>query len=195
MTRDRMFGSDVPFCAWMRANKVLPSYSRDCGFVASDVDLFIHRYLVDLKDKQGSRDFQCLMTVELKTRLGVVHESQADTLWKLHKFRGQLAKPLWCEKRKHHYELRNFGVYFLRMSGEDPKESGIMKWGRFDKDRPTIRWDDVDVDKLVRILRFDISPESLEGNWWRRHHKTQEIVTLEQQPLGFAKPVRTIKRS
>lgn len=194
MTRDRMFGSDVPFCSWMRANRVLPSASRDCGFVATDVDLFIHRYLFGLKDKVGTRDIQCLMTVELKTRLGKPSNSQVDTLWKMHKFRGQLERQ-WCEHRQHEYCLRNFGVFFLSMSGDCPKESGIMKWGAFVGKSMAIKWTPVDTDKLIEILRFERSPQTFQKTWWRRHHKTTEIVMLEQTPLGFPAPRKIIRRS
>ncbi len=56
MTRSRMFGSDVPFCDWMRSNPELPSYSAShaIGFVATDVDVLVHRYLTKV-DSIGTR--------------------------------------------------------------------------------------------------------------------------------------------
>ncbi len=60
MTRDRMFGSDTDFCAWMRACKELPSSSDDFGFSASDNDVTVHRYKT-VVDAKGTRDIQGLM--------------------------------------------------------------------------------------------------------------------------------------
>ena len=48
MTRARIYGSDVDFCRWLRDCKSLPSHDADAGVgvVASDVDVFLHRYMM-----------------------------------------------------------------------------------------------------------------------------------------------------
>src|SRR5262245_34604620 len=84
MIRQRMFGSDVPFMAWLRRQqKELPSYSANVGFVATDIDLFIHRYLTEI-DSRGTREIQALMLIEVKTHSGLPSDSQRDTLAKVH---------------------------------------------------------------------------------------------------------------
>ena len=52
MVRERMYGSDTEFCAWMRSCKDLPSYGDTFGFVASDNDVTVHRY----RKPRGERD-------------------------------------------------------------------------------------------------------------------------------------------
>ncbi len=123
MTRQRIFGSDVPFLDWFRRCKELPSYSSDCGIVATDVDFFVHRYLSSCQSK-GTREAQAMMMVEVKTREGDVEFSQRDTLWKIH----VLSKGFNADMC-----VRHFGVSVLRMVGVDPSETEMLAWGRFDK--------------------------------------------------------------
>ncbi len=67
MTRMRSYGQDLPFCDWLRHHEGLPAVSADCGFVATDVDLAIHRYLTEVSGS-GTREVQNLMQLEVKTR-------------------------------------------------------------------------------------------------------------------------------
>jgi len=125
MTRSRMFGSDVPFCDWMRSNPELPSYSAShaIGFVATDVDVLVHRYLTSV-DGVGSRQVQSLGQIEVKTHGGDIHKSQRDTLYKSHVFSEgtQTIAGQYC---------RHWGVACLFMSGT-PSRPDETAAGRFE---------------------------------------------------------------
>lgn len=188
MARDRIYGSDTPFCEWMRACTELPSYSDTCGFVATDNDVTIHRYLTPV-DALGTREVQSLMHIEVKTRGGPVHDSQKDTLFKKHccmnrpralRVKGQL--------------VRSFGVSFLFMDNTSPDNSVVMEWGRFDR-TGQIFCRGIDVATLVALLRFDIHPDTLTPQAFRRHHKTRELWVKETAPLGFEYHRPVIHRS
>jgi hypothetical protein len=188
MTRDRLFGSDVPFMAWCRSCKLLPSWSSDCGWVQTDVDTFIHRYLTRV-DAQGTRELQPMMEIEVKTRSGSLTESQLDTYRKKHatvipflKWRGQL--------------LVNYGVSFVRMDGTSPEDSTWFKWGRFNRSESfDIHWHDITIGKLIQLLRFDLNPDTLSENTFRRHHKTNRVVVSEKTALGFVAERDLVTRS
>jgi hypothetical protein len=194
LTRSRMFGSDVPFCAWLREQKDLPSYSSAIGFVATDVDLIVHRYLTEV-DSEGTRQIQALMHLEVKTRSGVPHDSQLDTLCKLNLFHGKRDLP--------HVHLRYWGVSVLSMDGTTPDNSRTMYWARFPESRngqTPRRWDNLNVQsishaQLIGLLRFDLHPDNLTRRPFRRHHKTMEVVVEEMMPLGFTVEKTVIKRS
>lgn len=184
-TRDRIFGSDVPFCAWMRSCKLLPSFSTDCGFVATDTDAFIHRYMVSI-DSVGSREVQPMMMLEVKTRQGDPSDSQLDTLRKINMFSGS-------KRLKDGTTVRRFGVAFLKMSGTSPDDSQSMWWGRFKND--AIRWKPINARQLIDLLRFDIHPDSFTRKPLRRHHLTQDVITRQRMPLGFETEVLVTRRS
>ena len=178
MTRDRLFGSDVPFMAWCRSCKLLPSWSPDCGWVQTDVDTFIHRYLTCI-DKQGTREVQPMMELEVKTQGGDLTNSQVDTYRKKHattmphlKWRGQT--------------LVNYGVSFVRMDGTSPEDSTWIKWGRFNRSSlQEIVWHDIEFDQLIQLMRFELNPDTLSTNSFRRHHKTRKVLVVEKTALGF----------
>lgn len=190
--RQRMFGSDTPFCAWLRRQqKELPSYSETCGFVASDNDVHIHRYMTEV-DGRGTREIQALMFLEIKTRGGKVHDSQRDTLVKLHACLGK------CKIEFDGQAIRHFGVSFIFLSGTDPDDSETIHWGRFDprdESSRVIRGKKITKEKLLKLLRFELHPDNLEPRPFRRHHKTTQIVELVKTPLGFVCEEIVTKRS
>jgi hypothetical protein len=191
MTRARIYGSDTPFCDWLRKCKELPSYSFDCGVVAADNDVTIHRYL-SCVDSVGTREVQAIMQVEVKTRSGLPTESQLDTLSKLNLFRGSRV-----DKGTH---IRFFGVFLLVLSGTSPDDSKDIWWcgipeGKVIKSASALRWRSITKPQLISILKFDLHPVNLESNPFRRHHKTSEVVQIEQTPLGFECERVLIKRS
>lgn len=185
--RQRYYGSDIPFCAWMRAQKdELPSYSRTYGYVASDVDLHLHVYNTPV-DGIGTREIQGLMYLEVKSRGGSVPSSQLDTLSKINATISRKPRQ-FCRET-----LRHFGVSILFMSGTTPDDSEELKWGRFDEKRLNVQ--PITKTQLFQLMRFDIHPDSLLPQPFRRHHKTQQILQMVHAPLGFTYQQPVIKRS
>lgn len=188
MTRDRLFGSDVPFMKWCRANKLLPSFSEECGWVQTDVDTFVHRYLVCV-DRIGTREVQPMMEVEVKTRGGSLTDSQLDTYRKKH-------ATIIPSLKWHGQTIRNHGVTILRLSGTSPEDSESIKWCRFDRNhRSKLIESDITLEQLISLLRFDLHPDSLEPSPYRRRHKTSEIVEVVTTPLKFEIEKTIVSRS
>lgn len=178
MNRQRMFGSDVPFMGWLRAQGVdLPSNGRDCGVVATDVDFHIHRYL-SCVDRIGSREVQTLMQIEVKTRNAEPKPSQLDTLFKVH-----ATTKRWSQVNGQ--AVRNFGVSVLKLSGTTPLDSSHMWWGRFHEEFAILKYRAICIDTLFQLLRFEIDPENFCTIPFRRHHSTKTIVTKVTTELGF----------
>lgn len=191
MTRERMYGSDTEFCAWMRACSDLPSYSKDFGFVASDNDVTVHRYLTSV-DGVGTREVQGIMQIEVKTRQGKPSESQMDTLSKLNLFKS--------EKKVRGVYVRFFGVFVLVLSGTTPDDSDHMWWCSIPSDdfiskAELMHINNISKPQLIDLLRFEIHPVNLQKQPFRRHHKTSEILITETTPLGFECERILIKRS
>ena len=65
--------AETDFCRWMRSN---PRLDSGRGIVRADMDHVIHRY----KTNAAGRDFQLLMTVEVKTNGASCSATQSDTL-------------------------------------------------------------------------------------------------------------------
>lgn len=189
MTRERIFGCDVPFMAWMRANPRLASYSIESGIVQTDVDTTIHRYLTAV-DKKGRRQIQSLMELEVKTRGGDLTKSQLDTYRKKHAttITGKVVD-VWGSN------VRNFGVSVLKFSGISPDDSEKIEWGRFDK-KLIMKYRIITKEFLEELLLFELHPDTFEKQLFRRHHKTCELIIEEHSPLlGCSIPRRVIHRS
>jgi len=64
--------------------------------------------------------------------------------------------------------LRSFGVHYLRMSSTAPDN------------REWVEWDGakIDVDTLVKVLHFDLHPDSLVKDPFRNHHRPSNVKTL-----------------
>lgn len=184
MTRSRVFGSDTDFCAWHRKHADLQATS-NLGMTLNDIDVLVHRY-VHCRDKIGTRDIQCLMHLEVKTRNGEPQFAQRDSFCKLNLFRG--------DRRHKRMRIINFGVFFLSMSHTSPDNSTSMRWGRFTHSEE-IEWRTINESQLLRLLRFDVDPSTLEPLQFRRHHKTRETIERRVMPLGFATEVRVTHRS
>lgn len=180
MVRERVFGTDPDFCAWLRSQrKELPSYSQTVGFVATDVDLVIHRYLTSI-DGIGSREIQAMMMLEVKSRSGKPHQSQTDTLYKWHLLSN-------TKQVVNNSLIWGFGVGVLSMSGTDPSNSDHLEWGRFKKGSDgKLHYRKITINQLYGLLRFELHPDSLSRQPFRRHHKTRLISVEEQTVLGFS---------
>jgi len=191
MTRDRLFGSDVPLQAWCREKGrtgELPAYSEECGLVQTDVDAFWHRYKTCV-DSLGTRDLQVFNEIEWKTRGGNLTASQEDTYRKKH------AMILPCLKWQGQ-ELVNFGVTVVRLSDTTPDDSEWIKWGRFIRGKQTgMDWKDITVQQLLKLMRFDMHPDTFNAKPFRRHHKTKKFNVVEKSLLGFDVERELIHRS
>lgn len=191
MTRDRLFGSDKPLMAWCREKGKtgeLPAYSEECGIVQTDVDAFWHRYKTCV-DSIGTRDLQVFMEIEWKTRGGDMTHSQADTYRKKHAMIQPALK--W-----HGQHLINYGVSVVRLSGTTPDDSDWIMWGRFIRNNKSgMNWKRIDSALLLRLIRFDIHPDSFTDQPFRRHHKTNTFHVVETSELGFDVEREVVKRS
>lgn len=185
MARDRIYGEDSAFSAWVRSNKLLPA----AEIVATDTDLWIHRYKTHV-DSVGSRNLQSLIMIEAKTRNAKPSSSQQDTLLKIHRTIANPRQRIYVKNQL----IRNFGVAFLLMSGTAPFDSEQMQWGRFCED-DSVDWCNIDQTILTELLRFDRHPDTLARNTFRRHHKTRRLVIEEIQPIGFVTEVIVMQRS
>jgi hypothetical protein len=191
MTRQRMYGSDTEFCAWLRSCKELPSVGKDFGLSASDNDVTLHRYMTSV-DAIGSREVQAIMQLEIKTRQGKPTFSQMDTLSKLNMFCG--------EKQTKEGHVRFFGVFVLILDQTTPDDSQKMWWGQIPKslvvtDASRLKWRMINRETLIELLRFERHPRTFETQAFRRHHKTSSIMQVVQTPLGFSVEKEFLKRS
>jgi hypothetical protein len=191
MTRDRLFGSDIPLMAWCREKGKtgeLPSYSEECGLVQTDVDAFWHRYKTCV-DSLGTRDLQVFMEIECKTRGGSLTDSQADTYRKKH----AMIQP---QLKWHGQQLINFGVSVVRISGTTPDDSEWIKWGRFIRGKASgMKEEAISVDQLLKLMRFDMHPDTFNERPFRRHHKTRKFQVVETSALGFDVERELVNRS
>lgn len=170
----RLHTAETPFERWVRAQEQLDSRM---GLVRFDLDVLIHRYLTPT-DKRGTRDLQCLMGVEVKTRNGTLRPAQRDTFSMLSQVLRNRRTNVYQERRGRHamqhnpsckafshhlgreVDLRMFGMHLLVLSGDDPTDSAIIKW-----DKKLI-----DVETLIGLLRMDLDPDSLKPMDWRRRY-------------------------
>jgi len=162
------------FSQWLRSHPGIES--RD-GFVVYDCDFIIHRYktYTDKKTKL-SRELQCIMIVEVKTYGAVASLSQKDTLWTISQFLRNRRKTKQKKTEiqadnppakirslvlNRDIEVRAYGVHTLTFEKTGPQNS---KW---------IKWDGKKIiteKQLIKLLRFDLDPDTLRKIDFRRHH-------------------------
>lgn len=139
----------------------------------------MHRFFTHV-DGKGTRDVQCQMFVETKSNGAELGDEQRDVLhmvnqcvrttpWlkqktnvgRFAKGHGQNVRRVFSVKNGRTIELRHYGVHLLRMSGSNPDNS---EW---------LIWDDetVDVQTLIKLLRFDLDPDTLKPMDLRRHKR------------------------
>ena len=153
---------------WIRSHPQLDSRE---GMVFMDKDLVCHRY----KTSHG-RDAQFLMFVEIKTRGAQPSKSQRDTM----NIVGQMVRNtkntyLTAENRPvrvystaaaSEVTVRAMGYHLLRMDGSTPSDSTWIEW---DRKR-------IDTDTLLKLLRFDLHPDTLNPLDLRSHHVKPAIL-------------------
>lgn len=175
----RGYGDETPIGKWIRSNESLPSRGSDSAFSVTNTDLTVHGYM-QCVDGIGTRAVQSLIRVEFKSHGKLPDTWQLDTLFKEHAginrgSRGYLVKGS---------VIINHGIYVCVCSHSTPEESDWISWGRFKPDG-AVSWQNISVDVLNGILRFDLHPKSLKRQWLRRHHKKTTVVRVVTTPLGL----------
>ena len=165
-----------PFNAWVRAHPDLDS--RKHHIVIFDTDAWVHRYGFTRKGITY-REVQCMMLVERKSHGRDIDRWQrdsllmADQLLRTEKFRTQringrfapghaqntVTLKLYSHLLRREVQVKSYGSHLLRISGGTPDDS---KWIEWDRKKIT-------VEQMVQVLRFDLHPDTLELNDWRRH--------------------------
>lgn len=187
MTRARVWGEDSPFGDWLRRHRDLDSES--VFLSATDRDFTIHRYK-DNVDGLGGRRVQLMMAVEVKTNWRPeknVSKAQRQTKFFEHQLLNRKRK-LMCASDHVKKDVWHFGYHYLLLSGERPDEASTVGWTRF-TDQGGLLLRHVSTTDLVRVLRFDLRPDTLKRLKLRRHHSEEHVEVEEETPLGF-----TLKR-
>lgn len=163
--------SETLFGRWIRNCKDLDSR---LGFSVSDQDYWIHRYKTHT-DSIGTREFQLLMLVEIKTFGAELSDAQTDTLHMANQLMrnrtqtptkdlkwqaGQAPQAVYSAMLKRNVEMRAYGMHVLTFSHLGPDDSEWMRWNRTP----------IDEQQLIGLLRFDLDPDTLGPLDLRRHH-------------------------
>jgi hypothetical protein len=140
-------------------------------------DLWVHHYKTD-----RGRDFQCIMLVELKTFGAELDKYQRDTLLIVNQIlrnRRQTptstpisqagTAPLKVNSHiaQRRVVLKAFGVHVLRLSADTPDNSEWMQWDKARFGQGGF----IDREQLVKLLRFELDPDTLGPLDLRRHHR------------------------
>ena len=160
---------------WIRNHPQLDSGK---GFAFMDKDIVAHLF-----KRNNDREFQCLMFIEFKSYGRDLDDSQRDTMILVDQlFRNDRTTPTKKERLHIHsisdkaYSSMNrrkvgvkaFGYHLVRLSGNTPEDSTRIKWDKRE----------IDLDTLVKLLRFELNPDTLRPMDFRIHHPKDEQVKL-----------------
>jgi len=160
------------FSRWVREQ---PELDSSLGYVTTDQDLEWQLYCTG-----RGRDFQLMMHIEIKTNGAELSPSQRDSLHMKNQIirnrRQTPTKPcqwqsgtaplrVYSEIARRKVWLRHYGVHVLQFSGLGPEDSEWIRW-----DRRLI-----DVEMLLKILKFEVDPDTLRPMDFRSHHKQKVL--------------------
>lgn len=181
MTRERIFGEDTPFGAWVRRRPNLDSILH--GITVNDKDYMFHKYK-DNVDGMGARMVHLMMNVEEKMYGAMPSKTQLQTLFFEHQLLNKKL-PLKDVYGPGKIAVWHFGCFVVSMPATYPGEiSDTVTWCRFDEKGRLIPTE-ITVDQLDGVLGFRLNPVTLDDLSLRRHHKEMKIVSTEKAPLGF----------
>lgn len=152
------------FSKWLRETPELDP-QKGSGLSIIDIDWCIHQFR-DVVDSGGSREVQNMMFVEEKTHGAECSPPQRDTLHAAaqlihsHVSRQPHRTVIKSQMTGQKVLLRNWGFHLLRFSHSGPMDSVWIEW---DRKRITLK-------QLIEILRFELSPLTLNPRDERRHH-------------------------
>jgi len=177
--------TEQPIKAWIRKHHDLDS--RNACLCIGDCDLWVQKYGTRASTRPGvDRSVMYLMLVEIKTHGRDLDKPQRDLL---HIVNQLLRTNPWREQRDagrfvvgHKQNVRIvysvmagvrtpihcYGVHKLTLSGSTPGDSSSITWD----DRP------IDRVQLVKLLRYDLSPDSLRPLEHRSHKAVVDMPTL-----------------
>lgn len=165
------------FSQWVRNHNQLSSH---LGFTIMDKDLIVHRFRTSY-----GRSFQCIMFIEVKTHLADPTSSQEDTMMfvdqifrnrrstptkKIPRQIGGLPNKIYSKFSNQNVTFKAFGYHLLQMSNTTPEKSPYMVWDRLFE---------IQKDQLIKLMRFELDPDTLKPMDFRRHHVEQPLLKLE----------------
>lgn len=173
--------TETSFGRFIRSHPDLESRQ---GHVFYDLDVTSCRYICHRFKVDYRRDIQFLMCIEIKTHGADVDAAQHDTLnlfgqvlrnRKRTPNKKRIAYQLDQTRNEAHscisgkkITLRLYGLHLLQFSGAGPEDSAEIKW-----DRKVISKDD-----LVKLLKFELDPDTLKEVDLRIHHETKTLELL-----------------
>lgn len=163
------------FSEWLRSHPLLDANA--AGLSITDADWVVHQFKIHTQHGR-SKEIQNMMFIEEKTFGADIgkQSAQRDTISllaqilrnrtnprqpSLHRVKSMMSGKL--------IRLRFFGWHLLQFSHAGPLDSEWIKWD----------WKPINLDMLVKLLRFELSPITLAPRDERSHHGGARQKTMD----------------